>query len=517
MEDTHSITSVEEQRPKGIVIAEELLAQCHQLLSELEEFHAFLTQRRKEQMVDIRQFHNSVRSELKSLERLSSADPTAERTVHTLRSSNLQFYTAVWDAAKASAGLVTFSKRFYWATTPPTRSSKRAGRPGKQCALVDIVAQGGLEWVKVSTVTETRLLFEQAKAGWEDAASSSDDDNSSSDDEDGAAANNSPPPSSSPSSSPSPSDNPIELIRLATDLQTASHATQIRYRHPQIRIVLPKIPTTPSPQTLIILNSLIATGATLQVGPSLSPFPHGLPPSPRDNATPTLSAIFPKLLPNPNASLTPTLNVDCTILLALISDLSHSPQTPHSPSHHRAITRQIELEARDHLLPEYLYPALEGRDLVCTAEAATRMREIVEQIGTTSERARAELLLDDDQDDETPSPTASRLSLFASHSEYAVPPTLRLPIHITTATVPDLLRQLPPVAHTIAEQLSAINRSVFLYGWARGISTVSSNRAVAKVVEDIIADKGEGKVIGPEVWLCATARSLVGKERQRKG
>lgn len=72
MEDTHSNTSVEEQRPKGkgIVIAEDLLGQCHQLLSELEEFHAFLTQRRKEQIVDIRQFHNSVRSELKSLERV---------------------------------------------------------------------------------------------------------------------------------------------------------------------------------------------------------------------------------------------------------------------------------------------------------------------------------------------------------------------------------------------------------------------------------------------------------------
>ena len=148
------------------------------------------------------------------------------------------------------------------------------------------------------------------------------------------------------------------------------------------------------------------------------------------------------------------------------------------------------------------------------------MREIVEQIGTKSERARSELLLDDDQDRKkedgvAPSPS-SLLSLFASHSEYAVPPTLRLPIRITCAPIPDLLQQLPPVAHTIADQLSAINRSVFLYGWAQGISTVSSNRAVAKVVEEIIADKGEGKVIGPEVWLCATARSLVGKERQRK-
>lgn len=60
----------EGQRPNGTAIAEELLGQCHQLLSELEEFRIFLTERRKEQIVDIRQFHNSVRSELKSLERV---------------------------------------------------------------------------------------------------------------------------------------------------------------------------------------------------------------------------------------------------------------------------------------------------------------------------------------------------------------------------------------------------------------------------------------------------------------
>lgn len=386
---------------------------------------------------------------------------------------------------------------------------------------MDIVAQGGLEWVKVSTVSETRLLFEQAKAGWENADSSSEENGSSGDDED-AAANNSPPACSSPLSSPTPSDNPIEILRLATDLQTASLATQIRYRHPKIRIVLPKIPTNPSPQTLIILNGLIATGATLQVGSSLSPFPPGLSSSPSKPTPPRpeLSTIFLKLLPNPHISLTPTLNIDCTILLALISDLSHSPHTPHSSSHHKAITRQIQVEARDRLLPEHLYPALEGRDLVCTTEAATRMREIVEQIGTKSERARAELLLDDNKDRNSedggaPFPS-SLLSLFAFYSEYAVPPTLRLPILVTSTSIPTLLQQLPPVAQIIAEQLSTINRSVFLYGWAQGVSTVSSNRAVAKVVEEIIADKGGGKVVGPEVWLCAIARSLVGKEKQRE-
>lgn len=382
----------------------------------------------------------------------------------------------------------------------------------------------------MSTVTETRLLFEQAKAGWENADSSSDDESSIGDDDCPPRADH------SLSNFPSPSTNPIELVRLAIDLRTASLATQIRYKHPTVRIVLPKIPIAPSPPTIAILDCILATGAVVEIGPSLSTYPHNpsFPLSGSDlNALP-LSKIFSKLTPNTYSSLTTTLNIDCTILLALISDLSHSPKTPHSPSHHKAITRQIELEARDHLLPECLYPALEGRDMVCTAEAATRMREIVEQIGTETERIRAKLLLnDEDTGNMDVSHSCSNqplLSLFAAHSEYPVPPGLRLPITIKSASTTELLEHLPPIAQKVAEELSAINRSVFLYGWAKGITTMSSNRAVSKVVEGIVSSeltkheelegglaKVREPVAGPEVWICGTARSLVGKEKMRRG
>lgn len=392
------------------------------------------------------------------------------------------------------------------------------------------MTQAGLEWVKVSTVTETRLLFEQAKAGWENADSSSNEDSSIDDDDCSPRADD------SLSNSPSPSTNPIELVRLAIDLKTASLATQIRYKHPAVRIVLPKIPTAPSPPTIAILDRILATGAAIEIGPRLSKYPHN-PSFPLSDSAPAalpLSRIFPKLAPNLYSSLTPTLNIDCTILLALISDLSHSPKIPHSPSHHKAITRQIELEARDHLLPECLYPALVGKDMVCTAEAATRMREIVEQIGTETERIRAKLLLKSDDAGNlyasTSSSNQSILSLFAAQSEYPLPPSLRLPITIESISTTELLQHLPPIAQKVAEELSPINRSVFLYGWAKGITTMSSNRAVSKVVEGIVSEeltkhdelergleKGKESVIGPDVWICGTARSLVGKEKMRRG
>lgn len=128
------------------------------------------------------------------------------------------------------------------------------------------------------------------------------------------------------------------------------------------------------------------------------------------------------------------------------------------------------------------------------------------------------------------------------------------------------LQKLPPIARAVAAELSGINQSVFLFGWEAGITTVSSNRTVAKLIEGIIGEenarrgrgrkavgvgKEEGKeggkegggkggkgggqewgkeggkeggeakedgmiIHGPEIWLCSTARSLVGKEKGRK-
>lgn len=418
---------------------------------------------------------------------------------------------------------MTFSKRFFW--TLPQFRLKRPSEPNKASVLVDIVAQGGLEWVKVSTVTETRLLFDLAKAGWEAADSSSD---ASSENEDGGGFSA---PNLVADGHSSPSNSSIELVRLAAHLQRASRANLLRYRSPSIRFVLPKIPTYPSPPIRTILSQILATGATIECGPSSLPYP-SLDAKSSPWASPNRCSGFEKLLPDPHSCLTPTLNVDCTILLALISDLSHSPRTPHSPTHHQAITRQISLEVSDPLLPDSLYPALEGRDLVCTAEAATRMREIVQQIGTESECQRAWLLFGHETsngDISKPSLTDPCIihTLLAAQSEYKVPSSLRLPIRVISAHIS--MQKLPPIAHAVAAQLSAINRSVFLFGWEAGMTTVSSNRTVAKMIEGIIGEanerreegegEGEGEDIiqGPEIWLCSTARSLVGKEKRRRG
>ena len=483
---------------------EDLLAKCKSLLAELETFSGYLSDARNgatsgvaEPVVEIRQFYTPIVAELKSLQKLSEGDQKAEKTIHTLRSSNLPFYTAIWEAAKASTALLLFHKRFHWDVNP-TRDSKKVTQ--RRSALVDIVACDGEEWIKVSTVTEQRLIFELAKAQWEEADSSDDDgeENSPSRNEEDASADH---------------VERMDLVRTADDLQRAAQKHRIRYSNPRIRIVLPKISDPPPPQLSLLLDRLRSTGAILELGPQTM----------HTNSTEALrETIFPRLLPSPHPPLTDTLNVDCTILLALVSDLSHKAEHPVLPSYNDAIKRQIELETQEHLLPSGLWPAMANKVLVCTVEAARRMREIVDTIGTPGERARTELLLGTDiPGQESPRSGEELRAAFTALSDYTVPPTFLIPIKIVSSIHHSELEvaiassQIPPVARTIEDQLTEINRSVFLYGWVKGVTTVSSNRVVAKWIESTVEKAGNGAV-GPEIWLREPARSLLGKEKERR-
>ena len=396
-----------------------------------------------------------------------------------------------------------FHKRFYW-DHQPSRDAKRAAQ--KRCALVDIVARNGEEWIKVSTITEGRLIFEIAKAQWEAADSSS-----SGDEEDESTAVNGKLNGHNKSSQDKETVlDRIELVKIADDLLRASNAHRVHYKHPQVRIVLPKISSEPPGELLSVLARIRSTGAIIDLGPQdAGPQPLEL----------LKMKTFPRLLPSPHPPLTDTLNIDCTILLALVSDLSHTANHPILPGYNMAITRQIELETREHLLPSSLWPAMAHKDLVCTQEAATRMMEIVDTIGMPKERLRAELLLvsgAEERDGE------ELRSAFAKYSDHSIPSTWRLPIRVVPSMtgIPDIREaietgSLPHVAEQVAGQLTDINRSVFMYGWMQGLTTVSSNRTVAKEIESIVEKVGKG-AMGPEIWLREPARSLLGKEKERR-
>lgn len=471
------------------------------------------------------------------------ANPEEERINHTLRSSNLPFFEMVWTTAKLSTGIIAFSKRFYW--TPPTRATKHAhdvqppkptARKLKQySALVDIVSDNGAEWIKVSTITETRLLFELAKQGWEQASSSASDDDDC--DSSSSLNNDHQPDSGSGSDS---DDDAISILKTAESLSRASHATRIRYKHPRVHFVLPKIRPNHIPAIDALLLSITQTGATLTLAPTYPPLP------------PSLPAALPRLLVNPFAHFTPTLNIDCTILLALVSDLSHA-RVPAQSWFHRATRRQIEMEDAQNLLPALLYPAMGNRELVCTREAAVRMREIVGVIGTENERVRARLVLGEGE--WRGRGGGAMVEGMRGVSEHEVPGEWRLPIRVVDAEdgrfvddcgddddddgvsavaavvegeaikvsaegTSSTSTPLPRISTKVSALLTPINRSVFLYGWRSGYTTLTSNRTVVRQIESTVEEGREGAededVEGPQVWLCGTSRSLVGKERGRR-
>ena len=352
-------------------------------------------------------------------------------------------------------------------------------------AVVDIVAEEGLEWIKVSSKTENRIIWDLAKAGWVGDSSDEESENEISDDD----------------------DDPEGLLKQVEALKKASLATRVRYHHPAIRLVLPRIKSTPdSKEVGKVLQKIRDLGVTIDTSDTIP------------TSAPSVNSVLHKMVADRFSSFSDILNVDCTILLAFASDLSHGRVEPED-WHNKAIQRQIEMEAQDQLLPSSLWPACGDKKLVCTRQAAVRMQEIVAIIGTHTERRRTTLMLGLDDDDVSKYPTQKeRVEEFQKLSSYPLPKDWQLPIQIIDYDGTEIDATLPPIAEKVAETLTAINRSVFLFGWATGRTTISSNRAVAKEVETTIEEnRTDEETRGPDIWLCPTSRSLVGKEKQRRG
>ncbi|THC98133.1 hypothetical protein EYZ11_002357 [Aspergillus tanneri] len=500
-------------------LATSLVHRCQTLLSELDAFKTLLVQtQRNPQIVEVRSLRSNVLSELKTLDGLVERvlavgddpdDETQRALIHALRSSNLPFYETVWMIAKRTcSGLVTFGKRFYWGGEGGMEdgdgdgAKKRPSKDKRKSVYVDIVADDGEEWVKVSTVSETRLLFEMAKKGWEaDSEAGSVEEGRTilqnfngrqGGDEEGYGEED--------------EDDEIELVKLASEMRKAANSTRINYRHPRLRIVIPKIEEGESPEIDDLLKVIRSYGIVVDCGENAL----GCNSDKEEHPKPmtSLQEELRQLLPTPFKRFTSALNVDCTLLLALVSDLSHFKNIPPSPSYHRAILRQLEVESERPLLSTELWPAMNAHELVCTDEAAKRMREIVDVIGTDTEKKRAEIIMGDPPHSQRD--PNSLIQDLQELSDYEIPPHWKLPIKTVHATsVIDSARQngqLPPVSHQVTGILSDINYSVFMYGWAAGMTTISSNRTVVKQIETTVENhrNGNENLEGPSIWIIKT-------------
>lgn len=569
-----------EERENAVAQAslQSLLARAQALLDEITAFESFLHTQHSE--VDIWTFKRDLKGEKDSLEkagRLLCADTTADCVANRIDSSNISWYEALWAVAKRQRGLTALRRKMFRSSlhgdglkqrpTPQRKApgSRRDQGAGKQNVLVDIIAQDGLEWIKVSTITQRRLLFELAKEGWsaQDSSSESDWDPSNED---------------SPNSSIDVAD--LKLVKLAKDMKQAASGVRVRYRHPEVRFILTNVAEGVIEEVDAVVAAIRATGATVDCygdracSSCSSEQALGMDRlSMEENAradplqVDTASA-FHQMLPLASGPrLTSTLNIDCTILLSLISDISHvlkqDLQLTAAGRYCPDVLRQIEVDAKSPLLPNDVYPVLGGRDLVCTTEVARRMHEIVETMGTQSEKMRADVLFGEgSMAGRDPEQLKSDLSRCTAH---AVPNTLRLPIQVVNLDVDAVLTGSAPakslpvsIARNVVNnklRLSVVNKSMLLYGWDAGIVTLTGNRAATSQIERAINEaldevemqsvtqvgRGtsaqesgrtksvgrparelertsteEGVVLGPEFWF-STPRSLVGKDKGKEG
>jgi hypothetical protein len=432
---------------------------------------------------------------------------TAEKARNYTNCSNLLYHEALWATAKRSSGLVGFRKYFFWRKGEDTKGlslakglklSKGGLTKGKNAALVDLVAAEGAEWVRVSTISEKRLLFDLAKLGWQN-----DSDSDSDIDQESTNGNR----KSWEEDDDDDDEDQVDIVKSARDLARAARANPICGRPPKVSFVLTRIVSGKVKEVDAVLDKMRKTGIIVQCANDI---PH---------TTPPLSTVLQNLLVNPSRSLSETLNLDCTILLALISDISHAecPVLDWYPSEVRA---QIQDEEKEKLLPTHLYPAIAEHSMVCTEEAAAQMNLIVDTLATDREKLRADILLAQRSRSPEQSPQstpASLLAEWATFSSHPTPPGFKLPVRVVPIDLTFVLPTLPAVATEIAKELTPLNTAIFLYGWANGVTTLSSNRARAKQIEHLINEHGLGDgEAGPHIWLCGESRSLIAKHGRRR-
>jgi hypothetical protein len=377
-------------------LAAALVTRAHRLLDSLESLQTHLRRNSLTKEVEIRPFATSLRSETRTLEALAATLPTPEST-HSLRSSNLGYLEAVWKCARAQVGVRGICQSFGFIDKEGREADRASGggakdRKGKKGSVsVDVVAENGLVWIKVSTITAERVVHSLAKGGWEDA------------------------------------EGEVGLVKCVRGLVKASRCFRVQYLHPSVLVWLPNLwldgggeeegePEEEEEEGVAVrgfLKAIMAEGARVQLGSGVilggeeDPTATTIEASTESTTTATSQSLQLPLaaavtatdtetlqeMVKPLITTSTTINLDVTILLALVSDITHGP-VPIQERFHPAIKRQLELESSGRRMGEEIYPLLHSRALLTTATAKKRFVEIVDIVGSPSEKERMRMILE---------------------------------------------------------------------------------------------------------------------------
>ncbi|CAK7206613.1 hypothetical protein SEUCBS139899_009413 [Sporothrix eucalyptigena] len=556
-----------------------LMARWATLIREYEAFHAALAKHvHKADWPRVRPYIQILHGEAQQTQRLADhehgVDGVADekwRGAHRLLSTTLAAKEGMWRITKTCEGLLALERRFSRAPlgTVIGESPKRlkyksavvegaGGNNGSEGAFVNIVVDNGREWLRVLTTTNAQLMVELAENGWEWGSDGEDEE----DDELQDIAD-------------------MSLVKTALGLAEGAYANRYKGAYPRICIILTRIEDDVervegddkqreaaeiSRYLGKVRRGLAARlaqvspdidGNSLQISIHTARAPRTMAQPPED-----LDFVVDRLLPKVSTPVTPTVNIDTSILIALVSDITHSNvaiQNWHTAQRIDEITR--ESQKPGDVLKTLMTQALGGRKLVCTHEAANTFRTMVGNMAQSTEKERARMLMG--EVDVEREELVCRYRALSSYPD-AIPDDLQLPIEVVdviwdlehiksvsalgTATghlasdmdflslngtaskslpavangtaLQSLHSQslaLPSVAYRIAQDMakSKPTLAVFFYGWAAGQTTITTNLAARNRIRALLERyRTASHEEAPLVWVCRTARSLNGTNPQ---
>ncbi|KAK4450931.1 hypothetical protein QBC34DRAFT_484172 [Podospora aff. communis PSN243] len=386
-----------------------------------------------------------------------------------LGSSN---WTIQWSVIKKFRGLMCVDKTFqrspYVAIDPSSNESKMPAWdtiPFQQSrVIVDAVVDGGATWLKFLSISRKTLEYQVMAEGWENEGWESEDEGGH-----------------------SRADN-LRHIPFVDNIRSFVQAA--RWNHcPHLHLLVLTLREGESEVVDRVLNyvrtEIGGRGVAVTISCSNSAF---LTEPPPDLSTAIASVVErDPVVGDDCRRITSTLNLDPGVLVSLVTDVHHSP-VPKQPVLQQDIINYTlaEVVPRKDILANLLFPILRGRRLVCTKFAASYFRQLISTLSTSSEEARASLLLPPEGS------SASREELLAEYQEWTnvpVPSDLLFPVEIVDdVDIPQVESmvssgRLPPMALGVSQDLSRLNRSVYLYGWANGLTTLSGNRGIGRQIQ----------------------------------